>query len=256
MVKKSRLKTVITGISLLLMILIVIIVARTIKQNNGDNQQLDLVSQGDKVIAKIYDSQQAIYNEEGQVPNAIYHFSKEQLIQLAEMMNFKDWKADKGNMIYDMALSLVIQVNDKDCYYVFPNVENQTYIEIYDTSQSETGSKRYFAPKEVYETVKGYIMSQGALVQGDMENSLTAEITEVKDQILLVKGIDEAALKSIGDACYLTINKASTTILDSEGQKVNLSYLKTGMQIKIKLLGGILESYPCQAETLVVQVIQ
>ena len=33
------------------------------------------VSQGDKVIAKIYDSQQAIYNEEGQVPNAIYHFS-------------------------------------------------------------------------------------------------------------------------------------------------------------------------------------
>lgn len=277
--KENRLKPIMVGISLLVIVLVLILVTQIVKEQNKESQQLDLVSQegkgvaeengsqlaidkldlvsqGDKVAAKIYDNQQMIYNDEGQVPNAVYHFSKEKLPILAELMNFKEWKEDKRGIRYDMALSMVIQINEKDCYYMFPNIEGRTYIEMYNTNPDEVGSKIYSAPKEVYETVKAYIMSQGEIEQEEIENGLIAEIMEVEENILLVKGIDEEALKSIGDACYLTIDKEHTTILDTERKKVNLSYLETGMQIKIELLGGILESYPSQAGASAVQVIQ
>lgn len=246
--KKNQLRPMIEGICILAIVLVILLIAQVVKHQTRGTQHLNLLSQAEKVAVKLYDSEQMIFDEVGQVPNAIYHFSKEQQSNLAELMNFKEWKEDKRGIKYDMALSMVIQISGKDCYYLFPNIEGQTYIEMYNTT--------YFAPKAVYETVKDYIISQGELEQEGIEDGLMAEIIDIEDGRLLVKGSNEEALKIIGDACYLAINKEQTMLLDAEGKKVNLSYLKTGMQLKIKLLGGVLESYPCQAEASIIQVIQ
>ena len=140
--------------------------------------ELDLLTPGENVVVKLYDMQQAIYDEVGQSPNAIYHFTSEAQSELVKQMQFSKWKEDEGNIIYDMALSMVIQVDAKDCYYLFPSVECQTYIEMYDSRFEGNGSQRYFAPKEVYETVKNYIMTEGEIEKVTLENPLMVEITE------------------------------------------------------------------------------
>lgn len=169
--KKNQLKPIIVGVCILAIVLVIILIAQVVKHQSRDTQHLDLLSKAEKVAVKLYDSEQMIFDEVGQVPNATYHFSKEQQTNLAELMNFKEWKEDKRGIRYDMALSIVIEIDEKNSYYLFPNVEGQTYIEMYDTSQDEVGSKTYFAPKAIYETVKTYIMSQGELGQEGIEES-------------------------------------------------------------------------------------
>lgn len=169
--KKNQLKSMLVGVCTLAIVLVIILIAQVVKHQSRGTQHLDLLSKAEKVAVKLYDNEQMIFDEVGQVPNAIYYFSKEQLPDLAELMNFKAWKEDRRGIRYDMALSMVIQISGKDCYYLFPNIEGQTYIEMYDTGQDEVGSKTYFAPEAVYETVRNYIMSEGQLEQEGIEKS-------------------------------------------------------------------------------------